>query len=101
VVTDLFAIMEACNRDDLMIFKANGIITTDEGASKCDPDDQQSYDDMYTLSADGNTITLTYEGSTDSDDITIVSINETTMVTKATIDEGADSYTVTSTMERQ
>jgi hypothetical protein len=39
--SDGLAAMEACQRDNLFIFSKNGTLTTDEGSTKCDPDDPQ------------------------------------------------------------
>ena len=57
VVTNVFAQLAACNRDDLYIFRDNGRFIWDEGASKCDDSDPQVFNEgTWTLSADENTI---------------------------------------------
>lgn len=86
VITDVYdMLVEPCSKDDLMTFNANGTITEDEGATKCDPDDPQTVTDgTWTLSEDGNTLTISYPdeqgGEPDVSTITIISINATTFV---------------------
>ncbi len=36
-ITDYYAILPACAKDDLWIFKENGNFTLENGATKCDP----------------------------------------------------------------
>lgn len=45
LVTDAYASMPSCSKDDLYLFKTNGDIVYDEGPSKCDPSNPQSYTD--------------------------------------------------------
>ncbi|SDK38602.1 Lipocalin-like domain-containing protein [Catalinimonas alkaloidigena] len=49
---DIYAEMEACEKDDLMEFKANSVLTHSEGTTKCDEEDEDSYDETWSLSAD-------------------------------------------------
>lgn len=42
--TDYFSSYSACDKDDLYIFSANKNFEFTEGASKCDPDDDQVLD---------------------------------------------------------
>jgi hypothetical protein len=79
VITDFYAQMLPCSKDDLTRFNANGTITDDEGATKCDVNDPQTTNDgTWVLSADNKSITLTYPGE---EPITIVfsTINATTL----------------------
>ena len=49
-VTNVYSQLPACVKDDLAIFKTNGNVNYDEGASKCDPNDPQtSVDEMAVL----------------------------------------------------
>ena len=61
-ITDFFAQMDACAKDDIQNFKANGTFTVDEGASKCDPADPQTRTGTWVLSTDQKTITTTESG---------------------------------------
>jgi hypothetical protein len=51
--------IEACIADNCLTFKADGKIATDEGASKCDPDDDQTGSGTWKLSTDSKQVTLT------------------------------------------
>lgn len=42
-------IIPACSKDDIYTFKANNVVTTDEGATKCNSSDPQSSDDVWML----------------------------------------------------
>lgn len=63
---------EPCDRDDLVRFKEDGSIENDEGATKCDPSDPQTYPGgIWTLSSDGKTLTIV-----DDSDTTVVSVTQ-------------------------
>lgn len=47
--TSLWIIVQDCERDNVFTFKDNDVVTTDEGATKCDPADPQSTDDVWKL----------------------------------------------------
>ena len=47
--TDVLSIMWPCGKDNLDIYKANGILETDEGQSKCNPSDPQSWTATWAL----------------------------------------------------
>ena len=44
LITDLYAQMDDCTKDDISKFNANGTYTLEEGATKCDVNDPQVYD---------------------------------------------------------
>lgn len=39
---DWYSLFEACDKDDYYVFNANGTYESNEGATKCDPDDPQT-----------------------------------------------------------
>lgn len=50
--------LAACDKDDLTMYKADGKIVLSEGATKCDPgDEQETPGGTWTLSTDGKTLT--------------------------------------------
>jgi len=105
VITDFYAFLDACEKDDLTRFNADGTITDDEGATKCDPDDPQTTTDgSWVLSADNKTVTMSYPGE-DPTSMTIGTLNESTFVGTYTIVEdfggGPVSYTFTITLKLQ
>lgn len=46
-ITDFFAYMDACDKDNTIDFKRNGTVIEDEGATKCDDNDPQSTTDNW------------------------------------------------------
>jgi hypothetical protein len=100
-VTDMFSTFDACEKDDLTIFNADGTITMDEGVLKCDPSSPQSYNDgAWTLSTDNKTLTITSTGS-DPEIFTIVSLTSTSLVGSSAKVDGGVSYTMTVTMAKK
>ena len=62
---DIFALTEACTKDDETTFNENGTVTVDEGASKCNSTDPQTYDGgTWVLSEDEKTLSMTSDGTT-------------------------------------
>ena len=62
---DVFATYDACEKDDLTKFEAAGGVTVDEGASKCNSSDPQSYSaGTWALENNNATLALT-DGSTE------------------------------------
>ena len=105
VITDFFAQMLPCTKDDLTRFETNGKITDDEGATKCDPNDPQTTTDgNWVLAADNKSVTISYPGE---DPITVVfsTINATTLSGTYTVIEdfgsGPLTYAFTVTMALQ
>jgi Lipocalin-like domain len=80
VITDFYAQIEACTKDDITIFKAGGVLNTDEGLTKCDPTDTQTTIGTWALSADEKTITF------DNESWTIVSLGSKEMKLTSSID---------------
>jgi hypothetical protein len=69
VETEMFStFFEACRQDNLMQFAADGTYKEDEGATKCNSSDPQTYDSgTWTISADETKMTLTPAGESTSD----------------------------------
>ena len=49
---DEYAEMDACEKDDLIEFKADSVLVHSEGATKCDTESPDSYQEKWRLSAD-------------------------------------------------
>lgn len=105
VITDMYAQMPACTKDDLIKFNNDGSIRDDEGATKCDPNDPQTTTDgTWVFSSDQNSITIDYP---DDDPITmqISTLNATTFSGSYEVVEdwgsGELTYTYTITMKLQ
>lgn len=88
--TDLYVIMDACIKDDFAIFRTDGTVEENEGASKCDASDPQSEILAWSLKNNDQTLQL------DGEDFTIEEMNESTMRLKIS-DSGV---TILSTLQR-
>lgn len=55
---NLYADLEDCEKDNIYEFRENNVLLVDEGATKCDPDDPQTYTQEYSLSNDGKKLTF-------------------------------------------
>jgi hypothetical protein len=105
VITNFFAQVPDCTKDDLVRFNTNGTITDDEGPTKCDPNDPQTVNEgTWVLSADSKTLTISYPGD-DPRSFEILELNNTTFKGKYTFvadfGSGILSYAVTVTMALQ
>ena len=79
--------IEACERDNLIIFKADNTGTIDEGASKCDQSDPQSVG--FTWAFKNNETVLNFPTAIVSNvdgDVSIVTLTETSLVLKREVD---------------
>ncbi len=66
-----------CFTDNIITFKNNDQITADEGPTKCDSSDPQTLAGSYTFDATSKLLTVTYNGSTETDDVRV--LNSTTL----------------------
>ena len=79
--------LEACERDNLITFKADNTGTIDEGPSKCNSSDPQSLGFTWAFKNNETVINFPTAIVTGVDgDVTIVSLSETSMVLKGEID---------------
>jgi hypothetical protein len=63
-ISDLYAELEACDKDDLYIFKANGVGEFNEGPTKCDPGDPQSAPYAWSLANNDKNLLISQGGTT-------------------------------------
>jgi hypothetical protein len=100
-VTDQFGSMDACGKDDLTIFNADGTITNDEGVIKCNASDPQTANGgTWVLSADGKTLTITSPGQAPFV-VTIVTLSSTSFVGTQTMVDSGVTYTYTITLVKK
>ena len=59
--TDIFAVTEACVKDDIFFFKRDGAFEVDQGASKCDAMDPQTYTTDWEFSNNERSIIISGE----------------------------------------
>ena len=74
--TNLYLIMDACIKDDYAIFRKDGTVEENEGASKCDATDPQSEILNWSFKNNDNTLHL------DGDDFIIEQMTESTLTLK-------------------
>jgi hypothetical protein len=99
-VTDMFS-TTPCDKDDIIIFNANGTVTNDEGVIKCNAADPQTTSGgTWTLSADGKTLTLTSTNN-EIQVLTIVTLSSTSFVGTMTIVFNGVTYTYTVTLVKK
>mgnify|MGYP006995651492 FL=1 len=105
IITDIYNSTRAgigipeCSKDNLNSFIIDGEYIVDEGAMKCEPDDPQTISGTWILSVDGKTITITYDGIVVV--LTLISINDSTLVVSFPFYEDTDSPTATMTLTLQ
>ena len=74
LVTDVFALLDACGTDDLTKYNTNKTGVFSSGATKCDPNDPDTGSFTWDISTDGSTF------SEDNQSYTIKEISNTTFV---------------------
>jgi hypothetical protein len=104
IITDFFAQLPSCSKDDTDKYNAGGTGVNDEGATKCDPTDPQST--PFTWVFNPSETILTRGGESQN----IIQLDETTLKVTTVVDgkEFEDiggipglNYTITSTYSNQ
>ena len=95
VDTDVYKFTEACDRDDYLVFSANGTYEDNEGATKCDTGDPQTASGNWAFN-DNETKMSIDGGSANIDEFTS---NKIRLSTKE-IDERGTEYTTTLTLSK-
>jgi hypothetical protein len=96
--SDLFAFLPACSKDDITIFNADGTMTMDEGATKCDPGDPQTISGTWMYVDNETKLSTTVDGETQVLDIVELSGNTLKVSFEETEDFGAGLETYTNTI---
>ncbi len=97
LITDLYAFTDDCTKDDFQTFKDNGQVVTDEGPTKCGPNDPQTTTETWIFNSDETVITFTDAAGTY--DATVTTLNEDQLIIKQTEAEDNVVYTFTITLE--
>lgn len=98
-VTNVFAQLPTCAKDDLTIFKSNGIVNYDEGPSKCDLNAPQTTTGAWALNFDKTVLTISRDGDTESWDIS--ALTETTFQAEYQVVEEGVTYNLSATFIRK
>jgi hypothetical protein len=93
--TDMFATMDACDKDDTHLFKVDYSVVTDEGATKCDPANPQTTTGTWSLNSDETVITITEDGV--SQTATLLELTSSVLKFKTTDTFGTETETNTIT----
>lgn len=80
VVTDGYAILPLCERDNVTCILENGSLYVDEGASKCDPNDPQTaHSGKWWFNADETILLAQIDGATDTVPSDILQLDKQTL----------------------
>ncbi len=97
VLSDLLIDEDPCDADDLTVFNADGTATGEEGATKCDPSDPQTYSNgTWALSADEKTLTMDFDGTEIA--FTVKSASSSKIVLETAADNFDTDFPSTSTV---
>ncbi|HMO40899.1 MAG TPA: lipocalin family protein [Saprospiraceae bacterium] len=66
LVTNIYAQLDQCDRDDITIFRKNNTVEFDEGPTKCNPNDPQTVTGTWAFNPDKTILSVTLGGSTTS-----------------------------------
>lgn len=94
-VTNVFSQLPTCAKDDLTIFKTDGTVTYDEGASKCEPTDPQTTSGTWMFNTTQTVLTITSDGDTESWDVSTLSDSSFKADYKVTQDGVTYTFSVT------
>jgi len=72
----------SCKQDDCSKFKTNNVFEFDEGATKCNAGDPQSYSGTWSLSADNKKLTIDSGGLMKTNDITEINSSKLVLETE-------------------
>ena len=89
--TDVLATYDACDKDDLTSFSANGSGQVSEGVLKCDPADPATY--PFTWQWNSNETILSLLGQ----DFTLIELTSSTLKVSFTYSDSGVTYTETMT----
>ena len=98
-VTDLYAQFDDCSKDDLIRFDAPNIYKEDEGATKCDPMDNQTTTGSWTWNTTETILTITT--GTDVTSYNVVTNDGTNLKVTSKESDGTINYVFTSTFIKQ
>ena len=101
LISDLYAQMDDCTKDDISKFNTNGTYTFEEGATKCDVNDPQVWDSgTWVFNSDETILVLTSPlyGTVNAEIIELTS-SKIVISQESTID--GIKYTITDTYQKK
>jgi hypothetical protein len=90
-VTNVYAQLPACVKDDLVIIQSNNTYLEDEGSSKCQNTDPQTVSGTWALNPAQTILSVSRDGETESWNLVNLGKNEFTA--EYSIEEGGITYT--------
>lgn len=96
MVTDVYAQMSSCDKDDISVFNVNNTYTDDEGATKCDPADPQTTSGTWVFNPTQTILTL--DGT---DSYNIEALSSSSLKLNQVYNDGTTNYTFTFTFTKQ
>ena len=90
-VTNVFAQLPACVKDDLVIIQSNNTYLEDEGTSKCQPSAPQTVVGTWALNPAQTVISVSRDGDTES--WNLLNLGKTEFTAEYPIEEGGVTYT--------
>lgn len=102
-ISDLYALMDACEKDNEYTMKKDKTYVFASGAVKCDPNEPDIQDEgTWSINAD-NTVLTTKSSSGDTDQVNIKSLSSSTAVfTFTELDSASNiTYTYTQTLKKK
>jgi hypothetical protein len=86
--TNILNTMKACEKDNFETYKTNGMVETNEGPTKCDASDPQTWAVTWTLA--DNEAKMIWDGT---DEYTLLELTATTLKFQSTFVENGVTYT--------
>jgi len=96
--SNMFTFMPDCSKDDITIFNADGTMTLDEGATKCDAGDPQTSSGTWSFVDNESKLSTIVDGETQILDIIEVTDNTLKVSSEETEDFGDGEQTYTNTI---
>jgi hypothetical protein len=98
-VTNIYAQLPSCVKDNLTIFKSTGTVNYDEGPSKCDPNEPQTTTGTWAFNVDQTILSMTSEGETESWNLSV--LDSRNIKADYQLQEGGINYTFTIQLSRK
>lgn len=99
VITDYYAQMSACEKDNLLRFSAPNLVVVDEGATMCNTGDPQTQSGTWSFNSTETILTIAF-GSTVAN-CTVVKLEENTLAYSISELYNGINYTLTRTFTKQ
>jgi len=101
LVTDLYAQMDDCDKDDISKFNANGTYTFEEGATKCDVNDPQVWESGTWVFNSDQTILILTSLDMDTVNAEIIELTSSKCVISQESNFDNINYTITDTYQKK